>query len=256
VCVFEGVHGLDAATGAEAWFLPKVGCIASLIPIRVDGTDAVTTRGGLMLRASDGKELWRCPHLKAGDGGWGAGAFVDNVFYVPWHGIGNLVVADFSAAKGDAWEPKMRWIEVKANHHRPNGEWLDRSSPASPLIYKGVYYGIDEYGFLYATDLATGKTLYSRDTGFDELHHYNAIGVAASPALAGGHVYVMDNQGSCLVFEPGPVFKQTAMNRIETVIQRDWPIPPQETLANGPPVFDGKRIYIRGEQYLYCIGEK
>jgi len=256
VCVFEGMHALDAETGAEAWFLPKAGSIASLIPIRVDGTDAVSTRGGWMFRASDGKELWKNPPLKEGDGGWGAAAFLDRVFYVPWHGIGNLVVADFSQAKGDAWQPKTRWIEVNANHHRPNGEWLDRSSPASPLIYKGIYYGIDEYGVLYATDLQTGKTLYSRDTGFDELHHYNAIGVAASPALAGGHVYVMDNQGSCLVFEPGPVFKQAAMNRIETVIQRDWPIPPQETLANGPPVFDGQRVYIRGEQYLYCIGEK
>ena len=64
----------------------------------------------------------------------------------------------------------------------------------------------------------------------------------------------MDNQGSCLVFEPGPVFKQVAMNRIQTMLPRDWPIPPQETITNGPPVADGNRIYIRGEQYLYCIG--
>jgi len=67
---------------------------------------------------------------------------------------------------------------------------------------------------------------------------------------------VLDNQGMCVVLEPGPVFKQVAVNRIETVIQRDWPIPPQETLSNGVPVFDGKRMYLRGERYLYCIGEK
>jgi len=150
----------------------------------------------------------------------------------------------------------VRTYEVEADHHRPNGEWLDRSSPASPLIHNGLYYGIDEYGVLYVMDLKTGKTLYRQETGFDELHHYNAIGVAASPALGGNHVFVMDNQGSCLVVEPGPTFRQAAMNRIETVIQRDWPIRPQETLANGPPVFDGNRMYLRGEQYLYCVGEK
>jgi hypothetical protein len=40
------------------------------------------------------------------------------------------------------------------------------------------------------------------------------------------------------------------------MVPRDWPIPPQEMIANGPPVADGNRIYIRGEQYLYCIGSK
>ncbi|HPD13958.1 MAG TPA: hypothetical protein PLE19_03370 [Planctomycetota bacterium] len=35
-----------------------------------------------------------------------------------------------------------------------------------------------------------------------------------------------------------------------------WPWAPQEIVANGPPVFDGSRLYIRGEKFLYCIGEK
>jgi len=256
VCIFEGMHALDAATGAVAWSHPKVGSMASLIPLRVNGVDAVTTRGGAIFRAADGAPLWKNPHTKDGDGGWGAAAVVDGVFYTAFHGIGDLIVADLSKATGEAWQVQTRYFEIKCNHRRPNGQWLDRSSPASPLVHEGIYYGIDEYGVLYALDLKTGKTLYSHETGFDELHHYNAIGVAASPMLAGKHIYVMDNQGSCLVFEPGPTFKQVALNRIETVVQRHWPIPPQEIVANGPPVADGKRLYIRGEQHLYCIGEK
>ena len=255
VCIFGGIHALDAATGAVAWSKPEVGSIASLIPLRVHGTDAVTTRGGAIFRVADGRRLWTNPHIKLG-GGWGAPVFLDNVLYITFHGIGGLIVADLANARGDAWQATARSIEVEVDHRRPNGEWLDRSSPASPLILNGLYHGIDEYGVLYAVDLKTGKTLYRQETGFDELHHYNAIGVAASPALGGKHIYVMDNQGSCLVFAPGPVFKRVAMNRIETVIQRDWPISPQEILANGPPVFDGSRIYIRGEQYLYCIGKR
>jgi hypothetical protein len=47
-------------------------------------------------------------------------------------------------------------------------------------------------------------------------------------------IAVMDNQGSCLVFEPSPAFKRLAMNRLETMLPRDPPIPPQETIADGP----------------------
>ena len=253
VCIFGGMHALDAETGSEAWSQPEITSIASLIPVRVGGVDAVSMQGGHVVRASDGKLLWKNPQ-KAG--GWGAPAFLGSTLHITWLGISAFMTADFAGAAGDAWQPKVRTYEVEADHHRPNGEWLDRSSPASPLIHNGLYYGIDEYGVLYVMDLKTGKTLYRQETGFDELHHYNAIGVAASPALGGNHVFVMDNQGSCLVVEPGPTFRQAAMNRIETVIQRDWPIRPQETLANGPPVFDGNRMYLRGEQYLYCVGEK
>ena len=37
---------------------------------------------------------------------------------------------------------------------------------------------------------------------------------------------------------------------------RPWPVPAQETIGYAPPVADGKRLYLRGERYLYCIGEK
>ena len=255
VCIFGGMHGLDAATGKTAWTVPDAGSIASLIPVRIAGVDAVTVRSGVIYRASDGKCLWRNPQFEHGkDGGWGAPMFLDNRLYIIWLGATNVTVADFSLVQAEPWKPKMKYLQISANHRRPNGEWLDRSSPASPMVHNGLYYGIDEYGVIYVLDLKTGKTLYRQETGFDELHHYNAIGVAASPTLIGKNIVVMDNQGSALVFEPGRTFKKVAMNRIETALPRDWPIPPQETLSNGPPVADGDRLYLRGEKYLYCIG--
>jgi hypothetical protein len=36
---------------------------------------------------------------------------------------------------------------------------------------------------------------------------------------------------------------------------RYWPIPAQETIGYSPPLPDGNRLYLRGERYLYCIGE-
>jgi len=193
--------------------------------------------------------------MREGDTGWAAPVFADEVMYLPWLGVGSAIVADFSSVQGDAWKPATRVIEVGADNRRPNGEWLDRWTAGSPLIYEGIYYNIDQYGVFYAVDLPTGKPLYKHDVGFDELHHYNAIGVAAGPTLGGKHIFVVDNQGVCVVLEPGPEYKPVAVNRIETVIQRQWPIPPQEILSNGAPVFDGDRMYLRGEKYLYCIGK-
>jgi len=221
--------------------------------MRIGATDAITLQAGAVYRSSDGKILWTNPDK---GGGWGAPLFLDNTLYMLILGVSDLRTADFTGCQGDAWQPRYRRLEIEAEHRRPNGDWLDRSSPASPLVFDGLCYTIDEYGVLYCADLKTGKTLYRQESGFDELHTYNHIGVAASPTLIGKNIAVMDNQGSCLVFEPGPVFKKVAMNRIETMLPRDWPIPPQETISNGPPVADGNRIYIRGEQYLYCIGSK
>ena len=54
----------------------------------------------------------------------------------------------------------------------------------------------------------------------------------------------------------GRAFRQRGKNRIATQLDRWWPIPAQETLSYAPPVLDGNRLYLRGERYLYCIGEK
>jgi hypothetical protein len=114
-------------------------------------------------------------------GNW-TGLYPDCTAPAEWGRIANGVsAADFSGVSAEPWKAKMRYFEIAADHRRPNGEWLDRSSPASGLVHNGLYYAIDEYGVLYVLDLKTGKTVYKQDTGFDELHHYNAIGVAASP---------------------------------------------------------------------------
>jgi hypothetical protein len=88
------------------------------------------------------------------------------------------------------------------------------------------------------------------------LFHYCSVPVAASPALVGKHIIIQNNQGTALVLEPGRTYRQVGKNQIATQIDRYWPIPAQETLAYAPPVADGNRLYIRGERYLYCIGEK
>ena len=77
-------------------------------------------------------------------------------------------------------------------------------------------------------------------------------GLASSLTLAGKYIYMFDNLGSCIVFEPGREFKQAAKNVIHSV---PWPWHMTETMES-TPVFDGARLYFRGCNNLYCIGEK
>ena len=58
-----------------------------------------------------------------------------------------------------------------------------------------------------------------------------------------------------LVFEPGRAFKQVARNTIGTCINRAWVLNPRE-ITHCNPVFEGSRMYLRGETMLYCIGKK
>lgn len=139
--------------------------------------------------------------------------------------------------------------------HKPDGGWLDRPTAGSPLVWEGLVYQIDIYGNLFVGDLATKQTVYWRDLKLQGFMHYNAVPVAASPALIGGHIFLCDNQGTTVVIEPGREYKEVARNRIDTVLDRELPLPAQETLTYSPPITDGKHIFLRGERYLYCIGE-
>jgi hypothetical protein len=82
-----------------------------------------------------------------------------------------------------------------------------------------------------------------------------ARGIGISPALGGKYIYLMGDANTTLVIQPGREFKLLAKNRIEQAACVGSPSERQERTA-ACPIFDGKRMYIRSENYLYCIGEK
>ena len=91
------------------------------------------------------------------------------------------------------------------------------------------------------------------------------MGIGASPALAGKYIYTLDSGNCTIVMEPGRTYKEIAKNSIAQIVPQQipnssgvknyWSGPHQEQ-TEASPIFDGSRIYIRGEQFLYCIGEK
>lgn len=256
------LYGLDAKTGKLLWTQPRIQKnIAAVLAARLAGKQVFVTQLGEIIRPSDGELLFRSREAVTGDSGaWGPPVVLGDRVYAPKYGVLELSVFDFSKVSGDEWKPeqvaKIGTDVPPEVHHRADGSWLDRSSAGSPLVHQGLAYSVDIYGWLYVVDVETQKTVYYKDLHLDGLMHYCAVPVAASVTLIGGNLVVLDNQGTSVAFAPGREYKELARNRIETVVERVWPIPGQETLAYAPPIADEEHIYLRGERYLYCIGTK
>jgi hypothetical protein len=81
--------------------------------------------------------------------------------------------------------------------------------------------------------------------------YWDWAGASASPTLAGKYIYLMDNQGTTVVIEPGKQYKEVASNLLEE--SKDGKSQAQNVTT---PVFEGTRMYYRTPGFLYCIGEK
>jgi outer membrane protein assembly factor BamB len=125
---------------------------------------------------------------------------------------------------------------------------------ASPLCVDGVVYSVEMGGGLAAVDTTARKALFRRYLdGYNRYNRY-VYGVAASPTLAGRNIYITDDAGYTHVLEPGPQFKESGGNVIENIHLSSLGGNPckQESFVTSP-YFEGKAMYLRGEEYLYCI---
>lgn len=127
---------------------------------------------------------------------------------------------------------------------------------ASPLYVDGIVYTIEMGGGLAAVDTVDRKANYRLFLdGYNRFNRY-MYGVAASPTLAGRNIYIIDDAGYTQIIPPGPKFKEVGRNLIENIHLSSQGNNPckQESFCTSP-FFDGKAMYLRGEEYLYCIGQ-
>lgn len=260
VTFLNRLYGIDAKTGKLLWEQPKVKYnVASLLAAKFAGEGVIVTQRGDVVRSRDGEMLFRPRGSNgSGDTGWSPPVIFGQTAYVPKYGVSEVSIFDFSDVSGNTWEPKLvSTLSLPQDLVHPKGaKWIDRWTAGSPLIWQGLSYQVDIYQTLYAADVKSGKVHYRQELDLEGYTHYNSVAVAASPTLVGNHILVLDNQGTTVVLEPGEKFKQVARNRIATQVERYWPLPAQETLTYSPPIADANRIYLRGEAYLYCIGQK
>jgi outer membrane protein assembly factor BamB len=222
---FDGSHG-----NIPFYYSPQ-----SVVPFRLDGTDMVMGFWGRTLRASDGKVMSgpvTTPHV------YNTAVIDGDIAYI-W-GAEKVQMK----LEGDK-------VEIKKLGHI---EGTHQFTVSSPLLHDGLIYAMDSHGEVVVIDANTLKQVYRKKLDMWPLFHFNAIGATPSVALGGKHIYLIDNQGVCVVIEPGRTFKQVAYNRIDTMMQHPWPLTTRERIE-ASPVFDGQDLFIRGEKNLYCIGK-
>lgn len=111
-----------------------------------------------------------------------------------------------------------------------NDEYLPEAS--SPLAHNGLLIIATSYGVLVCYDAKTGEQYWEHDVG---------VTLYSSPIVADGKLFMMDNDGVMRVYEFSKEMKLIGENSLGEI-------------AGTTPAFADGRIYIRGENNLYCIG--
>lgn len=251
----------DAATGERLWtteFNPQ-----QYWANRFHGTPAVAKIGqtpicilptGYILRLSDGKVIYdKGPGISNAQQEIPSPVALGNDLYR----LSTYNSFFKTTLPADASDPlKMEAVqELKMNlEHYPTNylAW----HMASPLLHEGLAYLLNNTGVLTVVDVQTMKPVYEKLLDLDHFqsaHEGAGRGVSVSPALAGGRIYLVGTDGTTLVIKPGRTYEPLARNRIESIFYRYWGLRHERFVAC--PTFDAKRLFLRGERYLYGISE-
>lgn len=262
VVFMRDLSAFDAGTGQLAWRVPLVSLEGfnpggffhgSPVAASIDGVHVIALGDGTIVRASDGKTLYS-PRDTGSLCVASPVAEPNRLFHVT-----SSSMALFTYNLPDKFtEPLQVRVSKLAldtaafpKHYLP---W----HLASPLIHEGLAYLVNNSGVLTVVDVEAGTVVYQKLLDLDPFLGHNegaARGIGISPALAGGHLYFLGNNGAALVVEPGRVYRQIAKNKLEiAVMVGHWSERQERFVAN--PVFDGRRLYLRGEGSMYAIGPR
>jgi outer membrane protein assembly factor BamB len=226
----RAIVALNKKDGKELWRSPGISS-AWNTPVLVTTAEnkvelVVSVQDRVVgLDPESGKELWRaegvhsyvCPSVVAHDG----------IVYAIGGGGTSLAVK--AGGTGDVTKTHVVWRENKG------------SNVGSPIYHEGhLYWASDGGGTVHCQDAETGKMIYS-----ERLTPASGQ-IWASPVLADGNLYYVSKGNGVYVVAAAPKFKLVAHNVIEGDKSRS-----NASLA----VSDG-RLFLRNDEYLYCIGKR
>ncbi len=255
------MRAYDVATGELAWTNPAkaFNTYGSLFRLQSGGQWVAGFQWGFFARVADGQSIWD----KGIFGDSVATPIVegDTIFARVGYPKNNNESIGFKAFKipaatdagklTPAYEFKTDWADDELPVDKKTNPF-DRGFVASPLYVDGLIYQLTQGGGLMVHDAATGALVYRKVLPLKpRTHYWDWAGCGASPTLAGKNIYIMDNQGTTLVIQPGREYKELSINFIEEL--RDGKEQSQNLAS---PVFQGQRLYYRTPAFLYCIGEK
>jgi outer membrane protein assembly factor BamB len=177
-------------------------------------------------------------NLATGDVLWETGGLTSNV--IPSPVAGDDVVYCMSGFRGNA----LLAIRLDAAGDISGTDAItwrhNRSTPyvPSPLLHENrLYFFASNNAILSCLDAKTGRPLFDAER-LDALQ-----GVYASPIAAAGRIYMVGRNGATVVIKSAPALEVLATNRLEEKI-------------DASPAVAGRELYLRGQEFLYCISEE
>jgi outer membrane protein assembly factor BamB len=240
-------RAFDKKTGKILWTTPsKKGERSSgVTPARINGVDLAIGQFGQIIRVSDGAVLSKTE--------------TSNHHSVP------IQIGEYWYEQEDSrllrWKPKCFSADYIDRTEQTSSEsfknWLEGWSISAPIYHKELFYCLEMYGQLAVLESLPNKLeiVYKKQLPVHPLYTDRDCGCVASPILGGNHIFLSDNDGTTVAIEPGREYKQAALNKIENFLPRNGIYPAQERF-NSSLICDGKYLYARGEDRLYCLGEK
>lgn len=210
------VLALDVATGKTVWETKRTSDVSWASPIlaEVKGKQQLILLGNPDLAGYD---------IATGKQLWSVKCMSGEVGPSPAFGGGNVYAAN-EHARMVAVNPATGKQVWESRHYLPE--------VASPVYHDGLLYIATTFAVLAAFDATSGELVWEYDAE-DQFY--------SSPVIADGKLYIFDTSGKAYIFNPG----------------RKADLIASPALGEGVytiPAFAAKRMYIRGNKFLYCIG--
>ncbi len=249
----------DAATGKELWRTPtgpsQHGIDGTPILVQFDGKRALQTASSLIglggaILSTGGYEAFG-PYLPVVE---------DGVLYNSISRKREFQAVSIPSKTGD--KPKVLWSLDKAAIYGPLINTIDPFYIASPLYVSGLLYQVLPSGYLVVIDTREKKPAYLRWMDGYNFNDHSLFGYCASPTLAGKNIYLLDDVGYMTILKPdaeGTVVGNNILQNLSNSALRaggQFSAPGRQEVFNAGMYFDGNRIFLHGDEYLYCIGEK
>jgi len=222
------IVAFDKKTGKEAWRVPRKVDVTWSTPVLVH----TATRTELVASAAEaiisydpltGKELWRHKGLESNAV---PSPVVSRDLVVVTSGYPTKIALALRAGgSGDVTgTSQLVWSYNKGTAYVP-----------SPILYGDYVYLMTDRGLLTCLDAKTGKLEY------EGARVPKATTFTASPVAYEGKILLTSEEGDTYVLKAGPKHEVIRTNSLG------------EPVYASPAIADGK-IFIRGEQNIYCIG--
>lgn len=233
----QSIVALDAETGEIAWRTSRSGKMqnqsdmkkAFCTPTRI----TIAGKQRLISTAADwmylydpqsGEEVLKVPYGKLGFSTVPR-PVIDNqqVYFCTGFMRGRLLAVDLSPTSFDKPEDRIRWTYERQVPTMP-----------SPLLFDNALLMVSDSGIATCLDRENGEAIWTERLGGK---------YSASPLLADGKIYLGNQDGELLVFEPGNTFRLLATNTLDS-----------DLMAS--PAAIGDQLFVRSAKSLYCFQQQ